>query len=191
MSQNINKKKTSIIVKILIFLTLGLWYFIFNRKKNELPVVEYVDLDRYSGKWYEIATIQEKNEKDYSNVSEEYYLTDEGYIKIIYNYTKDIIKDIRKSIEAKAYPVKKSNNAKFRVEFFWPFKEDYLIIDLDKNYQYTMVGNRKRTYLCILSRTLDFEQEIYTDLLKKAEELGFNVNKIKKTDHFKPKKQLK
>lgn len=184
------KKNNSNKIKYLGLGLAGISYFLYTkRKKNkELPVVDYVDLEKYSGKWYEFAAIQDRHEKGCSNITAEYFSTNEGYIKVVNTCVKDIIEETKESIEGKAYPVKGANNAKLKVQFFWPFKGDYWIIDLDKEYRYAMVGNPKRKNLWILSRTTKLDESIYNRLLKKAESLGFNIKNIKKTEHFKPRK---
>lgn len=188
-SEVINKHKKSKL-KLVAFALAGVSLLVYrNKKKAELPVVKSVDLHRYSGKWYEIAAIPEKHEKGCNNVSAEYTVMPEGYVKVINSCIKDknIIEGTIDKVEGKAYPIKGTNNAKLEVEFFWPFKGDYWIIDLDKDYKYAMVGHPKRKYLWILSRTTDLDENIYNSLINKAESLGFDISKIRKTEHFRAK----
>ena len=175
---------------ILKLLALALTGFYFYRKKvkKQLKVVDKVDLERYSGKWYEIAAIPEKHEKGCSNTTAEYRLTDKGYIEVINSCNKDIIDETEGKAEGKAFPVAGSNNAKLKIEFKWPFKGNYWIMDLDKDYKYAMVGDPDRKYLWILSRTDNLDQKIYQMLVDKAQLQGYNISKIKKTDHYKSKK---
>lgn len=176
------------ILKLVACLFAGLFFYKRSKSKKELPVVDKVDLNKYAGKWYEIGAIPEKHEKGCSNVTAEYTLTDEGYVRVINKCVKDVIEGTEDSAEGKAYPVKGTNNAKLKVEFQWPFKGDYWIIDLDKDYKYAMVGHPERKYLWILSRTQTLDTEIYDSLVKKAESLGYDISKIRKTEHYKVKK---
>ena len=168
----------------------GIYYYKKRSAKKELKVVDKVDLEKYSGKWFEIAAIPEKHEKGCSNTTAEYSLTEEGYVKVINSCNKDIIDETENHVEGKAYPVKNSNNAKLKVEFQWPFKGDYWIMELDKDYKYAMVGHPDRKYLWILSRTNNLSTDIYNSLLKKAEQQGYDISKVKKTEHYKSKKTV-
>lgn len=191
--EEVIQKHKSNKLKLAAFIFAGFGLFFYKqKKKKELPVVKNVDLEKYSGKWYEIFAIPEKHEKNCSNVSAEYILMPEGYVKVINSCIKDknIIEAIEDKIEGKAYPVKGSNNAKLEVEFFWPFKGDYWIIDLDKDYKYAMVGHPKRKYLWILSRKPDLDENISNSLINKAESLGFDITKIRRTEHFRVKKPV-
>lgn len=188
--EEINNKKSKYgFIKWLAFAFAGL-YFYKKKNKKELKVVDNVDLEKYSGKWYEIAAIPEKHQKGCSNITAEYTTTNEGFLKIVNSCNEDIIEEIEKKVKGKAYPVSGSNNAKLKVEFKCLFKSDYWIIDLDKDYKYVMVGHPDRKYLWILSRKPKLSQDIYDSLIKKAELQGFNIKKIRKTEHYKTKKSL-
>lgn len=174
-----------------LFLAIAGFYFYKKRSnKKQLKVVDNVDLEKYSGKWFEIGSIPEKHQKGCSNTIAEYSVTEEGYVKVVNSCNKDIIEETRDKAEGKAYPVKNSNNAKLKIEFQWPFKGDYWIMALGENYEYAMVGNPDRKYLWILSRTNELKSEIYDSLLKKAEDQGYDISKVKKTEHYKSKKTV-
>ncbi|MFM8772197.1 MAG: lipocalin family protein, partial [Candidatus Kapaibacterium sp.] len=83
-----------------------------------------------------------------------------------------------RTIEGKAFPVEGSNNAKLKVQFFWPFKGDYYIISLDSAYEHVLVGEPGRSYLWMMSRTPKVDEEIYTSLVKVAEQKGFDTKKL-------------
>ncbi|NMB82925.1 MAG: lipocalin family protein, partial [Ignavibacteria bacterium] len=84
--------------------------------------------------------------------------------------------------KGKAFVVEGSNNSKLRVQFFWPFRGDYWVIELDKeNYQYAVVGTPSRKYMWILSRTPKMDEQIYNSILQQASEKGFDVSKLIKT----------
>jgi apolipoprotein D and lipocalin family protein len=73
------------------------------------------------------------------------------------------------------------SNAKLKVRFFWPFRGDYWIIELDPDYRFAVVGHPSRDYLWILSRTRAMDPALYQDLLARAEALGFDVTRLEKT----------
>jgi apolipoprotein D and lipocalin family protein len=146
-----------------------------------LAVVDKVDLDKYIGKWYEIAAFPQRFQKGCNCSSAEYYKTDKDYIRILNSCRKDSVNGEMKTAEGKAFIVENSNNAKLRVQFFWPFKGDYWIIELADDYSYAVVGHPNREYLWILSRTPKMNDSIYQMLLEKIKAKGFDITKLKRT----------
>ena len=100
------------------------------------------------------------------------------YITVI---NSGIVNGRVKSIEGKAFVSDKLTNSKLKVQFFWPFKSDYWIIDLDKDYQWVIVTNKNKSNLWILSRTPHMNNEIFADLKLQLLEWGFDINKIDMT----------
>jgi len=147
---------------------------------STLQTVSNVDLVRYAGKWYEIASFPNSFQKGCSCTTAEYEATEKGFIKVI-NTCKRNGEVTR--IEGKAFVVKNSSNAKLKVQFFWPFKGDYWIIDLDTNYNYAVVGNPSRKYLWILSREKNMNDETFNSIVKRISEKGFDTSKLVKTTH--------
>ncbi len=152
-------------------------------KQNNRPLktVERVDLKRYAGKWYEIAAIPHRFEKDCACSVANYTYNPEGYLEV----ENTCLKDGREKVaKAKAWPAEGSNGSKLNVEFFWPLKGKYWIIDLDEDYQYALVGHPNRDYLWILSRYQDMDEDIYVDLLQVARREGFDISRLKRTEQF-------
>ena len=147
-----------------------------------LKVVDKVDVQRYLGKWYEIALLPNSFEKGCNCTTAEYSLIDSTTIRVINSCRKDSVKGGVDKANGKAFVVEGSNNAKLRVQFFWPFRGDYWIIDLDKeNYSYAVVGAPNRKYLWILSRKPKMDEVLYNTLIEKCKAKGFDVNKLEKT----------
>ena len=78
--------------------------------------------------------------------------------------------------------LKNSGNAKLKVQFFWPLRGKYWIIDLADDYSYAVVGHPNREYLWILSRTPIMEETKYQEILARLKEKGFDITKIQKTN---------
>ncbi len=149
--------------------------------QNDAPpqTVAYVDLVRYMGKWYEIARYTKWFEKDMTHVTAEYiYDRNQPYVTVINSGIKH---GKKKTAKGKAFVVEGSNNAKLLVQFFWPFKGDYWIIDLDQDYQWAIVSDRNRSTLWILSRTAQMDEALYYRLLKSLEAKGFHLDKLERT----------
>ncbi len=110
-----------------------------------LDVVDYVDVQKYLGKWYEIARLPNSFQEGCFCTTAEYELIDEETIRVINRCREDGLNGDVDEASGKAFIVEGSNNAKLRVQFFWPFKGDYWILELDQdNYEYAMVGTPSR-----------------------------------------------
>lgn len=145
-------------------------------------VVTSVDLNRYKGKWYEIARLPNYFERKLKCASATYTLREDGRITVLNagNYLSDPQKT--SSIKGVAWVPDKNSPAKLKVQFFWPFSGDYWIIHLDKDYRYVLVGDPSHKYLWILAREKSMEDTTYKMLLQKAIDNGFDVNPILKVE---------
>lgn len=147
-----------------------------------LDVVDKVDVQRYAGKWFEIARLPFKYQEGCNCTTAEYSIIDSETIRVINTCRKDSISGKINQAVGKAFVVEGSNNAKLRVQFFWPFRGDYWIIDLDqKDYQYAVVGIPSRENLWILSRTPKMDEQLFNSIVDKCKAKGFDVSKLIKT----------
>jgi len=149
---------------------------------QKMETVASVDLKKYAGIWYEIASYPTVFQKGCNNTSAEYILTDKDYVKVINRCNKDSVNGPAKSIEGKAFIVKNSNNTKLKVQFFWPFKGDYWIIGLADDYSWAVVSHPNRKYLWILCRTPIMDEIIYKQLLQLITLKGLDPEKLKRTN---------
>ncbi|MER3464872.1 MAG: hypothetical protein C4329_11120 [Chitinophagaceae bacterium] len=150
-------------------------------RTQELQTVPHVDLQRYAGKWYEIASFPQRFQKGCTCTTAEYTLSDKGYV-IVENRCNKVQKGGKQSYaKAKAFVTPNSGNAKLKVQFFWPFKGKYWIIDLADNYSYAVVGHPNRNYLWILSRTPTMEETLYQKIVKRTAAKGFDITKLQRT----------
>lgn len=160
-------------------------FFMFFSCKNytDLNTVNSVDLKKYSGLWYEIASFPQRFQKGCTCTTAEYIPTDENYLIVINRCKKDSINGPEVSIKGKAFVEENSGNSKLKVQFFWPFKGKYWIIELADDYSCAMVGHPNREYLWILARKPQLESSLYDSLLIKANSKGFDTSKLVKTIH--------
>lgn len=168
--------------KITLFLTI-ITIFSTCMKSQELKTVPNVDLNKYQGKWYEIASFPQKFQKGCHCTTAEYTISDKGFVIVENRCNKDSINGEEAYIKGKAFVEKNSGNAKLKVQFFWPFKGKYWIIDLADDYSYAVIGHPNRKYLWILSRESTMEDDTYKQILNRIEENGFDISKLKKTIH--------
>ena len=150
----------------------------------KLQTVPYVDLQKYAGKWYEIASFPQRFQKGCNCTTAEYTLSKKGYVIVENRCNKDSINGKQSYIKGKAFVVENSGNAKLKVQFFWPFRGKYWIIDLADDYSYAVVGHPNKKYLWILSRTTKMEDTTYQQIISRIKEKGFDISKIRKTQQL-------
>ena len=150
-------------------------------KYPPLDAVPRVDLNRYAGTWYEIASLPVSAQKGCYCTKAEYILMEDGTVKVVNTCQRDSTTGTIDRIEGKAFVVPGSNNAKLRVQFFWPFRGDYWIIALDENYSYAIVGVPSRKYCWILSRTPQMNADTLTLFIQRLKDNGFDVSRLQHT----------
>ena len=145
--------------------------------------VQGFTLEKYLGKWYEIARLDHSFERGLSSVTAEYSLRDDGGVRVI-NRGFKTASDKWQEAEGKAYFVEGTSTGKLKVSFFGPFYGAYNVIALDKEaYQWSLVVGPDTDYLWILSRTPVLDQVILDQLLSEARSLGFNTEDLIFVNH--------
>lgn len=154
-----------------------------------INVVDNFEVQRYLGKWYEIARLDHRFERGLNNISAEYSLKEDGGIKVV-NRGTNIVTGKLKQAEGKAYFIGKNNVGSLKVSFFGPFYGGYHIIALDKNaYQYAMISGPDLDYLWILSRQPKLDPVTLNQLIKQAKALGFAVDQLIFPEHNEQKSE--
>ena len=182
----------SILLRCLLVSALSVTLFlstacIFGRKElvPPLQVVPYVNLERYTGTWYEIARSPHRFQEGCAESSATYTLLENGKIGVLNQCRKGPDQKLS-SVRGKAWVVDKETNAKLKVSFFWPFSGDYWIIDIGENYEYAVVGHPSRKYLWILSRTPQIDEALYQRILENLEKQSYDIGKLIRTESIVP-----
>ena len=150
-------------------------------KDPDLPLVSGLDLQRYQGKWYEIARLPSRFErKCASDVMANYTLRPDGKIAVE-NTCRESNGKIATTRGTARLAEKDGPTSKLKVTFFWPFAGDYWVLDLDPAYSRALVGTPNREYLWVLSRTPEMAAPQYEHVLARARELGFPIMKMERT----------
>jgi lipocalin len=138
-----------------------------------------VELDRYLGKWYEIARFDHSFERGLTGVTATYSLRPDGKIKVLNEGYKNSLQGKHKVAVGKAKIPDPADLSKLKVSFFLNFYADYLIMELDReNYQYAMIGSNSANFLWILARTPELPEEVYQGLVNKAAKRGYAVGNL-------------
>lgn len=175
------KHTTKILLAALALGALGLAACRSTRDARDVPeTVPQVDIDRYLGTWYEIASFPQRFQKGCTATTAKYSLRDDGDIRVENSCRKDSLDGELTSIEGKAFATD-ATNAKLKVQFFWPFRGDYWILELGDDYEYAVVGSPDRDSLWILSRTRQMDDAQYTDIFERLRTRGWDVARLQKT----------
>ena len=151
-----------------------------NRRVPE-PARE-VDLQRYLGRWYEIARYDNRFERECEGVTAEYSLREDGRVRVLNTCHQDGLAGKVRAAEGRAKLVKDSNGAKLKVSFFGPFYlGDYWVLDRADDYSWSIVGEPSGKYLWILSRDARPDEATRAMLLGKVASMGYDTSLIRTT----------
>ncbi len=163
-------------------MVLGVSLLMTGCPTNPPETVPLVDLQRYAGKWFEIAKYPVFFEKGLTGVTAEYTPLNNGTVQVINRGFQGSLDGNATSIQGTATISDATTNAKLKVRFnTFPanlFPADYWIIDLDSDYQYAVVSNPRRNVLWILNRTPQMDAGIYSDILASLSGKGFDVARL-------------
>lgn len=171
------KLKSILAILAILFLMLGC------QSTKPIYTVSDVDLDRFMGDWYVIASIPTFIEKDAFNAIESYELNADGTIATTFTFNKGGFDGKPKSYHPKGFVVENTGNAVWKMQFVWPFKAEYRIISLTDDYQQTVIGRSKRDYVWIMARTPAIPDDDYNGILKFLEGQGYSLDNLRKVPH--------
>lgn len=157
-------------------------------RPQSLETVSAVDLSSYTGKWYEIARLPNRFQKNCAGeVTADYSLQDDNQLKVVNMCSQETGQTTTAEGQARL-AVKNGTNSKLKVRFAPSWLSwlpmvwgDYWIIDLASDYSYSVVGTPDRKYLWILSRTPRMDEAIYQRIIKQTAAKGFDVSRLVKT----------
>lgn len=149
----------------------------------ELQTVRSVDLSRYVGTWYELASFPQSFQRGCVDTTATYTLRADGDIGVLNRCVKPMYGAKPSSIEGRARVVDAATRAKLEVSFFPPFWGDYWIVDLGRNYEYAVVGHPSRDYLWILAREPRMRSSVYRGIVERLRAQGYETKRLVRTRH--------
>jgi apolipoprotein D and lipocalin family protein len=151
-----------------------------NTQPPPLALVPQVDLQRFMGDWYVIASIPTFLEKGAHNAVETYRLAADGTIETTFRDRADGFDGEAKSFTARGFVQPGTANAVWGMQFIWPFEADYRIAWLAPDYSQVVIGREKRDYVWIMARTPRIAEEDYRRILDFLAGQGYDVSRIQK-----------
>jgi apolipoprotein D and lipocalin family protein len=145
-----------------------------------LAEVPRVDLARFMGDWYVIASIPTFIERDAYDAVESYRLSADGSIETTFTFRDGGFDGEPKRYTPRGYVVDRASNAVWGMQFVWPVRADYRIAYLAPDYSQTVIAREKRDYVWIMARTPRIADEDYDRLVRFVAAQGYDVSKIRK-----------
>ncbi len=150
-----------------------------------IHTVNHVDLNRFAGKWYVIASIPTFIEKEAYNAIESYRLAEDGTVETTFTFNKGGLDGPLKTYHPRGYVRDKESNAVWGMQFIWPFKAEYRIIYLSEDYSETVIGRTKRDYVWIMARRPSISEDTYQRIIEFIQAQGYDPAKLRIVPHRK------
>jgi apolipoprotein D and lipocalin family protein len=167
-------------MKSIVFIILSI-FLNCNSSPEFRNTVKNVEINKFMGKWYVIGSRPTSFEEGAYNAIEIYtYDANKEEINIDFTYNKDSINGPQKSVPQKGYIIDKINNSYWKVSPFWPLKFDYLIISLEKDYKWTVIGVPDQKYIWIMARTPSLKEDEYQQIITSITNMGYDSKNIKR-----------
>jgi len=147
----------------------------------ELRTVQHVDLTRYMGTWYEIASFPQWFQRGCVASTATYSFRADGGVDVVNRCHKERLDGEEISATGRARVADPATNAKLKVSFFRPFWGDYWIVDLGADYEFAVVGHPSRDYLWILSRRPTMDEAVYEGILVRLKAQGYDTGRLQRT----------
>jgi len=144
-----------------------------------IPPVASVDLPRFMGDWYVIAHIPSRQERDAYDAVESYRLEADGKIRTTFRFRKGGFDAPLRTMEPVGTVVPGTHNAVWGMQFVWPIKAEYVIVDLASDYSRTIIGRSKRDYVWLMARTPRLPEPELQAAIARIKALGYDTSKLR------------
>lgn len=168
---------------LFIIVIMSLIIFQSCRQYPSIRTANKVELDLFMGDWYVVANIPTFIEKGAYNAVESYVRTSENVIDTTFSFNKGSFTGEKKQYNPTGFVTDDPSNAEWKMQFLWPFKSEYIIVYVDPDYQYTIIGRKKRDYLWIMARNPTIFPEQLQKLIDIAVAEGYDRSAIMTIPH--------
>ena len=167
----------------LILILLSYSIIVGCQTMRPIYTVESVDLKRFMGDWYVIASIPTFIEKNAYNALESYRLDTDGTIATTFRFNKGSLDGPLKEYKPRGFVRDRASNAVWGMQFIWPIKAEYRIIYLTDDYTQTVIGRSKRDYVWIMAREPSIPDQDYQHILDFLTDQGYQLEDLRKVPH--------
>lgn len=168
----------------MLFLLLILGISGCSSTEEKMNTVKKVELERFMGDWFVLAGRFTFLETDVHNGLERYtWNAQEKRIDVDFTYNKGSFDGPKKSIPQKAWIFNQETKAHWKVSPVWPFKFDYLVVELEENYRWTAIGVPNQKYLWIMARDWRDAETTIQEAIKRLDALGYDTKNLVRVPH--------
>jgi apolipoprotein D and lipocalin family protein len=172
-----DNRTVALIGGVIAGFALGLFASQAVRRRPPLHTVDALDLERYTGTWYEIARLPTSNEDGCTDVTARYHLRSDGTVTVVNRCLRRGEVD---EVEGRAWRPRVGQPGSLRVRFLWPFWGDYNVLDREA-YRYALVGTRNRRRAWLLSREPTMPTDVRERFEHELERQGFDIAQLSDT----------
>jgi apolipoprotein D and lipocalin family protein len=144
-----------------------------------LKTVAHIDLLRFMGDWHVFANIPYALERGKVGTFDRYALRPDGRIQNSFFFRRGSLDAPLKEWRGIAWVHDKTSNAEWRVQFIWPLRVPFLVIDLDPQYQWAVIGHPSRKLAWVLTRKTTLAEGTYHSILKRLKEQGYDASLLR------------
>jgi apolipoprotein D and lipocalin family protein len=152
--------------------------FLSSCARAPLQTVPQLDLPRFMGDWYVYAHIPYWLERGKVGTLDRYALRPDGRIQNSFLFRRESLDAPLEEWKGVAWVHDKRSNAEWRVQFVWPLRATYLVTDLDKDYQWAVIGHPSRKLAWVLSREPVIDESTYRGILTRLEKQGYDPARL-------------
>ncbi|OUU35114.1 MAG: hypothetical protein CBC09_09565 [Cellvibrionales bacterium TMED49] len=145
---------------------------------EEIKTEPYVDLERFMGEWYVVASIPTFLEKEAYNPKESYRLNADGTIATTFTFNSGALDGFKRAFYPTGFVRDVQSNAVWGMQFVWPVKADFRIVFVDTDYSHTIIGRQKRDFLWIMARQPNLEESVLEELIQLSVDEGYSRDDI-------------
>lgn len=146
-----------------------------------VEAVNAVDLQRYLGTWFEIASTPMFFTRGCHASTATYSLRDDGDVRVVNACRRGSLDGEPSQVEGKAWVPNAAAPGELKVQFQWPFSDHYWILELGDDYEYAVVGHPDRAYLWVLARDPWMEPTLYDAILQRMATVGYDLGELQRT----------
>ncbi|HMA31618.1 MAG TPA: lipocalin family protein [Casimicrobiaceae bacterium] len=145
-----------------------------------MPTVPHVDLERFMGRWYVIASIATPIERGAHNAVESYRLAGDGSIETTFTFNADAFDGPERRYRPRGFVLDPASNAHWGMQFVWPIRADYRIVYLTPDYSQTVIARAARDYVWVMARDPEIPDPDYRRIVALVGSLGYDPGLLRK-----------
>lgn len=153
-------------------------------ERPPLRTVPEVDLSRYAGRWFEVAHVPSWFQRDCHDTNVEYTPREDGTFRVVNRCRHGGFQEPMDEARGKLWAPAPGDTGKLKVQFFWPFRADYWIVELDPDYRWAAVALPDRSLAWIIARELPLDEATYAGIVERLRDVhGIDVARLQRTPH--------